>query len=579
MSLHEYAAESGEAVTSPDDAAPSSPTFEILHTGSITPSLTNPRKTFDQAKLQELANSIKATGLHQPILVRPLPASRLVDTFQDRRPGMPLPSYELIAGERRLRACRLAGVDEIPAMIKHLTDHQVLECQIVENLQRDDLSPLEEAEGYQALIDATGINKDAIGDRIGRSRTYVYGRLKLLDLGVKGREALREGKIDASRALLIARIPDDKLQIKALAEFTATDYHGDARMSYRAALEWIRNNVMLKLADARFNIADANLVVVAGSCKDCEKRTGANPDLFSDVDAPDLCTDPECFSGKGEAHLKAITDQARARGMEVIEGKEALEVKPHRWTREIDGYVPLDKDFVIVDEETKTLRSQLSKGELKGQVKLFVDPHTGDTVEVVPKALADKARAKLRPDDNQEDDDDWEAEQREKTLKRELLKQYETGWRGRVSARLQRHVDEGLVHAFDVPMLRKILALLCLNEAVEVETVERVLQIPEDEVDNDSIMAAVKAIPDDQLGARVVSLLLVNECEDVFRWTGDEYMATETPIIESLATSSGVDLASVKAEVQDEMKAAAVERAKEQLEAAQAAKKSKGGKK
>ena len=575
MSLHEYAAESGEAVTSPDDAAPSSPTFEILHTGSITPSLTNPRKTFDQAKLQELANSIKATGLHQPILVRPLPASRLVDTFQDRRPGMPLPSYELIAGERRLRACRLAGVDEIPAMIKHLTDHQVLECQIVENLQRDDLSPLEEAEGYQALIDATGINKDAIGDRIGRSRTYVYGRLKLLDLGVKGREALREGKIDASRALLIARIPDDKLQIKALTEFTAADWRGDAKLSYRAALEWIRDNVMLKLVEARFNIADADLVPLAGSCNSCEKRTGANPDLFSDIDAPDLCTDPVCYRAKGDAHLKAITDKARARGLEVIEGKEALEAKPQRWTREIDGYVPLDRDFVTIDEETKTLRSQLSKGELKGQVKLFVDPHTGDTVEVVPKALADKARAKLRPDDDQEDDDDWEAQNRSRTLQRELLKQYETGWRGRVSARLQRHVDEGHVHAFDVPMLRKILVLLCLNEAVEVEAVERVLQIPEDEVDNDSIMAAVKAIPDDQLGARVVSLLLVEECEHALSWTGDEYIATETPIIESLAASAGVDLAGVKAEVQDEMKAAAAERAREQAEAAPAAKKAK----
>lgn len=576
MSLNEYAADSGTALASTESEASSVPTFEILDTGSITPSLTNPRKTFDAGKLQELANSIKATGLHQPILVRPLPASRMEDTFLDRRPGMPLPSYELIAGERRLRACRLAGVDQIAAMIKNLTDTQVLECQIVENLQRDDLSPLEEAEGYQALIDATGINKDAIGDRIGRSRTYVYGRLKLLDLGIEGRQALREGLIDASRGLLIARIPDDKLQIKALAEFTSKDYHGDTRMSYRAALEWIRNNVMLKLVDARFNIADANLLAVAGSCNACEKRTGANPDLWSDVDAPDLCTDPACYRAKGDAHVQAIADRARAKGMEVIEGKEAQELKPQRWSQ-IDGFVPLDKVVAQDGEDRKTLRSLLTKADMKA-VALFVDPHGGEPLELISSALADKvlARADLGKDVDQEEDD-WSTKQREKDAKRGLLQLYEAAWRGQVGPRLQRHIDEGHVQAFDGPMLRVILAMLADNELVDGEVVERVLQIPDGDVHGASIRAAVKAIPDEQLGARVVSLLLAQECHDLIDWMHESRMhvATDTPVIESLAASAGVDLASVKAEVQEEMKAAAAERAKDEAAAAPAAGKTK----
>lgn len=581
MSLQEYDAGGEQIADTHSPATAPAPTFEVLPTGSITPSRTNPRKTFDAGKLQELADSIKASGVHQPVLVRPLPASRMEDTFLDRRAGMPLPSWELIAGERRLRACRLAGVDEIPAMIKHLTDAQVLECQIVENLQRDDLAPLEEAEGYQALIDATRLNKDEIGGRIGRSRTYVYGRLKLLDLCQEARTAMREGKIDASKGLLIARIPNEKLQIKALEHLVKTNWQGDP-ISQREAMQWIRQNVMLKLADARFNIKSVDLVPVAGSCESCEKRTGANPDLFSDIDAPDLCTDTACFAAKGDAHIQAIAERARAKGMEVIEGKEAQELKPQRWSQ-IEGFVPLDKVVANDDDGQKTLRGLLTKADMKGAVSLFVDPHGGEPEEVVPLAVAEKAMAKFRQDqgqrDDDDDDDDWSARTRQKSAKVELLKHYEAAWRGRVGPRLQRHVDEGHVHAFDAPMLRAILTLLAMNEEVEQEMIERVLQIPDGDLDPDAIRAAVKAIPDEQLGARVVSLLLAKECLDTWRWgEGEDPLSTDTPVIESLAISAGIDLASVKTEVQDEMKAAAAERAKKEAAPAPAAKKGKGKK-
>jgi len=576
MSLQEYAVGGEQIADTHSPAAAPVPTFEVLHTASITPSLTNPRKTFDAGKLKELAESIRASGVHQPILVRPLPGSRTEDTFLDRGWGQPLPTYELIAGERRLRACRLAGVDEIPAMIKHLTDAQVLECQIVENLQRDDLAPLEEAEGYQALIDATGLNKDQVGERIGRSRTYVYGRLKLLDLCHEARNALREGKIDASKGLLIARIPNEALQIKAVKHLSQTDYRGEP-IGQREAMSWIRANVMLKLSDARFNIKSVDLVQVAGSCESCEKRTGANPDLFSDIDAPDLCTDPDCFRAKGDAHVAAITERARAKGMEVIEGKEAQELKPNRWGG-IQGFMPLDQ-VVAEDDDGKrqTLRSLLSKADMKA-VALFVDPHGGEPLELISSALADKvlAKADLGKDVDQEEDD-WSTKQREKAAKRDLLQQYEAAWRGQVGPRLQRHIDEGHVQAFDGPMLRVILAMLADNELVDGEVVERVLQIPDGDLHGASIRAAVKAIPDEQLGARVVSLLLAQECHDLIDWMHESgmHVATDTPVIESLAASAGVDLASVKADVQEEMKAAAAERAKDEAVAAPAAGKAK----
>jgi ParB-like chromosome segregation protein Spo0J len=137
--------------------------MRMLLVGGIVASLTNPRKVFKAEPLQELADSIKASGVHQPILVRPLPASRLEETtralrssvmawpFATTRKREPI-EYELVAGERRWRACQLAGVAEIPAMIRELTDEQALEIQVIENLQREDVTPMEEAEGYEALM-------------------------------------------------------------------------------------------------------------------------------------------------------------------------------------------------------------------------------------------------------------------------------------------------------------------------------------------------------------------------------------------------------------------------------------------
>jgi ParB/RepB/Spo0J family partition protein len=178
----------------------------------IVTSLTNPRKTFDPAKMAGLTASIAASGVHQPVLLRPLPASRLADTASMK----PRPEFELVAGERRLRASKAAGLQNIPAMVRELTDDQVLEIQIVENLQRDDLSELEEAEGYETLMQHSKLNADQVGTKIGKSRSYVYGRIKLLDLCQEARTSLRDGTVDASRALVVARIPDHKLQIRAM---------------------------------------------------------------------------------------------------------------------------------------------------------------------------------------------------------------------------------------------------------------------------------------------------------------------------------------------------------------------------
>lgn len=287
--------------------------FANLAIVDIVASRTNPRKTFDPISLQQLADSIKDSGVHQPILVRPLPAERLEETSALQ----PRPGYELVAGERRYRASKLAGVATIPALIRTLDDDTVLDIQIIENLQRDDLNDLEAAEGYQTLMDRLHISKDEVADRIKKSRTFVYNSLKLLTLSPDAKAALRTKDIGSSIGQLIARIPNDALQAKALEFALQPDGDGD-KPSYRAFSHWLQRNVMLSLVSAPFPIKIVNLTPNTANCLACDKRTGYNPDLFADVKV-DMCTNPPCYQAKAQQHslneaakVKAIPKERNA---------------------------------------------------------------------------------------------------------------------------------------------------------------------------------------------------------------------------------------------------------------------------
>ncbi len=151
---------------------------------------TQPRKLFDQAKLQELAASIKAQGLIQPVLVR--------------REGR---AYRLIAGERRWRAAQLAGLKDIPAIVREATDGEAFELALVENLQRADLNPIEEAEGYKRLIEERGLTQEQVSSRVGKDRSSVANALRLLALPQEVKALLAEGAIDMGHARAILGLP------------------------------------------------------------------------------------------------------------------------------------------------------------------------------------------------------------------------------------------------------------------------------------------------------------------------------------------------------------------------------------
>lgn len=411
----------------------SDPTLQLIAPALIIASLTNPRKTFNAEKLAELAESVKASGVHSPVLVRPLPASRLEDTA-----GLaPRPAYELVTGERRLRASIMAAATSVPAIVRELTDGEAREIQVIENLQRADLSALEEAEGYEMLMQSgpngTRLTADEVAAKIGKSRSYVYARLKLLDLIPQARTAMHEGKIDASKGLLLARIPTPELQAEALKVLTRADYHGEPMMGYRQAAEYVQNHFMLRLHDARFSKKDADLLPSAGACSVCPKRTGANPDLFADVKSADVCTDPKCYQAKDNAFAARQLEEAEARGQTIIQGKEARALMPNNYTSRVEGYLRLDDK---ADSPTdKPLRSVLSKQLVAENVQpvLIENPHKkGDLIAVLPaEKVAELLKMKGDAKGAKKIEDNAKyAEQHEAELAKEKARQaLENAWR------------------------------------------------------------------------------------------------------------------------------------------------------
>lgn len=361
----------------------------------VKPSPTNPRRHFDAKKLDELADSIRKHTLMQPILVRPV---------DDARAGEPL--YEIVAGERRWRASKLADTGTIMAISRPMSDFEVLELQLIENLQRDDLHPLEEAEGYQRLLrKPDGLqgyaNAEELAARIGKSRSYVFQRLKLLDLCEIGRQAMAAGKLSFSVALLIARLPKPEQQEQATKAIVQG--WGGEPFTFRVASDYIQRDFMLALDRATFRITDATLLPEAGSCRDCTKRTGANPDLFEDVQKDDTCTDAACYHAKEEAHRERLKVDAEQRGLEVISGKAAKQAMPESWSNRMKGYLALDEVHIALG--TKPLRKLLGKD--LPEVLLFENPHTKALVEVVRERealdrlkVAGKLREARMPSEN-----------------------------------------------------------------------------------------------------------------------------------------------------------------------------------
>lgn len=171
-----------------------------ININDIEPNRGQPRKDFDEKALSELADSIAQHGLIQPIVVKPTVDGR----------------YSIIAGERRWRACRLAGLNEVPVIIKDADEQTLMEIALIENLQREDLNAVEEALGYRSLIDGYGLTQDEVAKRMGKSRSAVTNALRLLSLNDTELEALRHGTITAGHARALLSCEDEETRGKML---------------------------------------------------------------------------------------------------------------------------------------------------------------------------------------------------------------------------------------------------------------------------------------------------------------------------------------------------------------------------
>lgn len=193
--------------------------LEQVPIAAIDPNPFQPRHSFPEESLKELSESIRATGVVQPVLLRPAPAA------PER--------YQLVAGERRWRAARLAGLEAVPALVRELSDRQTIELALTENLLREDLNPLDVARAYQALQEQFGLSQEEISDRLGVTRSVVTNTLRLLRLPESVQEMLAEGELSAGHARALAGLQDPKAA-EALAERIV-----QKSISVRQTEEWV----------------------------------------------------------------------------------------------------------------------------------------------------------------------------------------------------------------------------------------------------------------------------------------------------------------------------------------------------
>lgn len=196
-----------DALLGGSTVAESSNTVNTLSVYLIDTNAEQPRKQFDEAKLVELATSIEQHGVVQPIIVKK----------SDER-------YKIIAGERRFRAARLAGLNEVPVIVRDLSEQEVLEVSLIENLQRENLNPVEEAQAIRALMDEHDLTQEEVAKRLGKSRPAIANSVRLLALPQELQQLLLDGRLQAGHCRVLASIPDEQLMVKTALQAADSEW-------------------------------------------------------------------------------------------------------------------------------------------------------------------------------------------------------------------------------------------------------------------------------------------------------------------------------------------------------------------
>ena len=315
------------------------PDYKLIQSKDLQTSPTNPRRRINEQTIESLAGSIRTQGVLEPLIVR--------------QAGK---KYEIVCGERRYRAAAIASVAELPCLVRKLTDEQVLDIQIHENLHREDVHPMDEAYGYQFLKDKLDCDVKELALRVGKSEGYVLNRLKLNLLIKEAQKDIDDNHLPLAYALEIAKYPPE-IQHFIYSEVYRKEgrYEGDGyiqvpikgqTVSWKAFIEWINTNIHRLLSKAPFDPKATNLRPDGLACVKCPERTGAAVSLFEPHQAgkKDACLNPPCYQLKLENHV-----QVRRLELAKIAGVESKEVPIVRSWCYTDGndYLGTESSTVI----------------------------------------------------------------------------------------------------------------------------------------------------------------------------------------------------------------------------------------
>lgn len=395
----------------------------------------NPRKRY--AGITELAETMRPPNgrVLQPLLVRPI-VPPLFAAGGEELAASAVAGYEVVFGHRRRRAALEAGLATVPCMVQAMSDAEARSAQIVENLQREDVHPFEEAEGFATLMREDNLSADELAAQFGKSRSYVYGRLKLLQACPEVRDACLDGHFGTEVALLIARLGSVKIQQQALASVRSR--LGNSRLldggkdSYRRVRDHLADKFSLRLKDAIFDPEDATLLPTAGACGPCPKRSGNSP-VHGDValeklnhysnrpTGPQVCTDVECFAAKKAAHLARKAAELADGGNTVITGNKAKQLVGH-----INGTLKPGCGYVALQDVQGKLKA-LPKGTPTPQAVLVLDQRTGKAIKAVkvaelPASAQPQGQAQGRNASSGQHES-WEAERARKDRDRDAERQ------------------------------------------------------------------------------------------------------------------------------------------------------------
>ncbi|MCF6096266.1 ParB/RepB/Spo0J family partition protein [Thermovorax subterraneus] len=238
----------------------------------IKPNERQPRKAFDEEKIKELAFSIKEHGVLQPVILRKTKTG-----------------YELVAGERRWRAAKIAGIEKIPAIIKNLTDAEVMQIALIENLQREDLNPVEEAMAYKTLMEEFGMTQEELAGRIGKSRSHIANTVRLLNLEDEIKEMINQGKITAGHARALLSIDESRERIKIAKKIAEENFSvrgtEDLIKTYSSKAKEKRNNSKNQEINPAINHIEEQLKKALGTkvkIKGDERRGKIEIDFYSE---------------------------------------------------------------------------------------------------------------------------------------------------------------------------------------------------------------------------------------------------------------------------------------------------------